>query len=310
MKLEHFVTLFDSLFLPQGLALHASMQRNIANFSLWVLCVDDQVYEILHTFALPNVRLLKLSLLETADLARVKLDRTKGEYCWTLTPFAPRFVFEADASVNRVSYIDADLWFRKDPLKIFQELDAAGKAVLITEHGYAAEYDQSATSGRFCVQFIVFSREGGEPVRQWWEDRCIEWCYARFEDGKFGDQLYLDLWPDIFGDKVHVLRDKELALAPWNATRFPYGNSVFYHFHGLRIINENQLSYGDYLLPPNLIRYVYQPYLIDLKAATERMRTFGVKLRIQAKGSIWLKVIASRILTMSLGLVRSNTIRW
>ena len=308
--MEHFVTLFDSLFLPQGLALHVSMQRHINIYTLWILCVDDEVYEILHILALPNVRLLQLSQLETADLLRVKIDRTKGEYCWTLTPFAPRFVFEADLSIIRVSYIDADIWFRKDPAKIFQELDSSGKAVLITEHGYAPEYDQSITSGQFCVQFIVFNRNDGELVRKWWEDRCIEWCFARFEDGKFGDQLYLDSWPDIFGDKVHILRERELTLAPWNATRFPYGNSVFYHFHGLRIINESQLTYGGYVLPSNLIRDVYKPYLIDLKSAVERMRTIGVKLQPQAEGSIWLKVIARRILLKLLSLMRSNNIRW
>lgn len=240
--MEHFVTLFDSLFLPQGLALHISMERHVGNYTLWVLCVDVEAHEVLSKLNLPNVRLLQLSKLETPELLAVKPDRSKGEYCWTLTPFAPRFVFEADAEVSRVTYLDADLWFRKNPEPIFREFDASGKDILITDHAYSPEYDQSATSGQYCVQFMTFTRDGGEVVRKWWEGKCIEWCFARFEDGKFGDQKYLDDWPTRFANSVHVLTNKELMLAPWNATRFPYGNAVTWHFHDLRIvINSEQL---------------------------------------------------------------------
>jgi len=280
---EHFVTLFNSLFLPQGLALHMSMERHIREYVLWILCVDDETYEVLGRLDLPNVRRLKLRDLETPELLEVKPERTIGEYCWTLTPFAPRFVFEADSSVERVTYIDADLWFRKHPKQIFNELEASGKHVLITDHAYAPEYDQSATSGQFCVQFMTFTRHGGETVRKWWEERCIEWCFARFEDGKFGDQKYLDDWPERFGDVVHILRDKELALAPWNASRFPYGNAVFYHFHGLRLISENKIEIGNYFLPNALKRNVYQAYYQDMRESLEQLQQVGVKLVAQAK---------------------------
>ena len=281
--MEHYVTLFDSLFLPQGIALHISMERHVNEYTLWILCVDDQSYEILDRLNLPHVRLLQLSKLETAELLGVKPMRSKGEYCWTLTPFAPRFVFEADANVARVTYLDADLWFRKNPVAIFREFDLSGKQVLITDHAYAPEYDQSATSGQYCVQFMIFSREGGESVRKWWEHRCIEWCYARFEKDKFGDQKYLDDWPERFADFVHVLNNKELALAPWNAKRFPYGASIFYHFHGLRIASNKEVNVGGYYLPKPLIENIYTPYLIDLKNATAKLSANNFNYIKQAK---------------------------
>lgn len=280
--MEHFVTLFNSLFLPQGLALHQSMERHVREYVLWILCVDDETYDVLEKLALPNVRLLKLSDLETPELLAVKPDRTVAEYCWTLTPFAPRFVFEADPTVQRVTYIDADLWFRKHPKPIFDELDASGKQVLITDHAYAPEHDQSATSGQFCVQFMTFTRDSGETVRNWWAERCIEWCFARVADGKFGDQKYLDDWPDRFGPLVHVLQDKERALAPWNAMRFPYDNAVFYHFHGLRILSRKQLQVGQYSLPLALKQYVYKPYCDDLKAAIKKLDAIEFTWKSQA----------------------------
>lgn len=284
--MEHYVTLFDSLFLPQGLALHMSMERHVREYTLWILCVDDKAHEVLTKLDLKNVRLLQLGQLETEELKRVKPTRSKGEYCWTVTPFAPRFVFEADPAVSRVTYLDADLWFRKNPAPIFREFDASGRHVLITDHAYAPEYDQSATSGQYCVQFVTFARDG-EGVRKRWEEQCVEWCYARFEDGKFGDQKYLDDWQDRYPDQVHVLADKELALAPWNATRFPYGNGIFWHFHSLRILKGLGqalcVDYGPYPLPIMTRKHVYAPYLLDLRAAIDLLERSGVTTRAQMK---------------------------
>ena len=296
--MEHFVTLFDSLFLPQGLALHMSMERHVKDYTLWILCVDDEVQEVLTKLNLANVRLLQLSKLETTELLSVKPTRSKGEYCWTLTPFTLRFVFEADPTVHRVTYIDADIWFRKNPAPIFRELDASGKKVLITDHAYDPEHDQSATSGQYCVQFMTFTRVGGDVVRKWWEDRCVEWCFARAEGGKFGDQKYLDDWLDRFSGLVHVLNDKELALAPWNAKRFPYGRSIFYHFHGLRLVRIGGnlgVFLGGYQLPEVTNLYIYTPYLSDVRTSIGMLSNLGevaksqIQVTLLSRIKLWMR---------------------
>jgi hypothetical protein len=280
--MEHYVTLFDSLFLPQGLALHASMQRRLRGFRLWVLCVDDAAHEVLTKLALPDVSLIRLSAVETPELAAVKPGRSKGEYCWTLTPFAPRFVFEADAAVQRVTYLDADLWFLKDAAPILAEFDASGAGALITDHAYAPEFDQSDRSGQYCVQFMTFHREHGEPVRKWWEERCVEWCFARFEGERFGDQKYLNDWPARFGNRVHVLARQEMAQAPWNSTRFPYSQAVFFHFQSLRLLPGRRIDLGlIYPLNEPLRRNVYAPYVADLKAAIAALQGIGFEARPQ-----------------------------
>ena len=281
--MEHFVTLFNSLFLPQGLALHMSMERHVREYVLWILCVDDETYEVLGRLNLPNVRRLKLSDLETPELLEVKPGRTIGEYCWTLTPFAPRFVFEADSAVKRVTYIDADLWFRKHPKPIFDELEASGKQVLITDHAYAPEYDQSATSGKFCVQFMIFERGQSEQVRSSWEAQCLDWCYNRHEDGKFGDQKYLDVWPQEFASSVHVLEKKHLTLAPWNAMEFSHKEAAFYHFHDLRLLSETMVDIGGYPIPKPVLSDIYVPYLRDINAALDHMRSLKEPIQGQAR---------------------------
>ena len=91
--MEHFVTLFDSFFLPQGLSLFESLQQHCSDFTLWVLCLDYEVEQALLKLNLPNLRLLSLSDLETTHLRGLRQQRTRAEYCWTLTPWSIHWVF-------------------------------------------------------------------------------------------------------------------------------------------------------------------------------------------------------------------------
>jgi hypothetical protein len=264
--MEHFVTLFDRAFAPQGLALHRSLLRHSKDFTLWVLCIDREVEELLAKLELPKVRLLSLSDIESEQLLSVKGGRTAGEYCWTLTPFTFDAVFDADATAERVTYVDADVWLLQDPNPTFWRFERSGAAVQITEHAYAPDHDQTATSGRYCVQFLTMTRDGSEPVRRWWQERCIEWCFARVEDGKFGDQKYLDDWPERFGDLVHVAEPRGSFQGPWNATRYPYSEALLYHFHGLRFASAKTVTLApkQYWIPETHRGHVYGPYLQDL----------------------------------------------
>jgi hypothetical protein len=251
-RAEHFVTLFDSNFLPMGMSLHDSLISHGQPFHLWILCMDELVEKQLERISLPYVTLMPLREVETKELCEVKPGRTRGEYCWTITPFTFQAVFDRDQSVQRVTYLDADLFFFSSPRILLRELDESGKHVLITEHAYAPKYNYwSALSGRFCVQFLTCRRTvEAQRVMQWWRERCLEWCFAHSEEGKFGDQKYLDSWPGLFGDGVHIVQQKEKTLAPWNVyfyekLRNGRLDAVFYHFHGLRIVSPNKVRICD-----------------------------------------------------------------
>ena len=276
--MEHFATLFDRTFLPQGLALIYSLQRRVKHYKLWVICMDEDCYSFLSQKAFPFIACLRISELETNELKSVKKTRSKGEYCWTVTPFVPRFIFAEDNSVDRVTYLDSDLWFLQDPNPIFEEFAESGKSVLITEHAYAPEYEMSEKFGKYCVQFMIFERYGSEEVRAWWESRCLEWCYNRMEDGKFGDQMYLDRFEDLFDGNVHVLQSKEYALAPWNASVFDYRKAVFYHFHSVRFLNDKKIHLGVYELPVCVHDNIYRPYYLDLCEAMMEIHASGLQV--------------------------------
>ena len=153
--MHHYVTLFNSNFLPQGLALYESLTCHASPFTLWVLCMDDKAKTILDRLSKPGIKAMAASEFETVQLLEIKQQRSLVEYCWTLTPMAPKIVFDRDQSVERVTYLDADLFFLKDPEPIHQEFRESGKSVMITEHAFDSLNDRSAQSGRFCVQFMT-----------------------------------------------------------------------------------------------------------------------------------------------------------
>ena len=144
----------------------------------------------------------------------------------------------------------------------------SGKAVMITPHNYAPQYDQSSKSGKYCVQFIIFKRNESENVRKWWETKCLEWCYQRVEENKFGDQKYLDQFPLKFKKYVHILEKKQYIQAPWNARIFESKDCLIYHFHGLRLI-ENKLGLilfsKGYKIPQGTLSNIYQIYFCELR---------------------------------------------
>ncbi len=262
--MEDYVTLFDRNFLPQGINLYESMLNYCGNFRLWIMCMDDETYIYLQKRKLKNVTLLNISDFENEKLLNVKKQRTQGEYCWTLSPFLPQIIFDLDDMVKRVTYLDADIWFLNSPVSIFNEFENSNASILLTEHNYIDQFDQSNTSGIYCVQFMVYKRDGSREILKKWEIQCLDWCFNRFEDNKFGDQKYLDTWPIEFGKKVYVLQKKQAAQGPWNTSKFNLEDAVFYHFHQVKVITEKVADLGYYPLFDEHIENLYRPYINKL----------------------------------------------
>jgi hypothetical protein len=280
---EHFVTLFDSHFLPQGLALAQSLRTHCAQAQLWVICMDVAVEGILAALKVPGLKTISLRDVENPRLRKARADRTEREYCWTVTAFTFDAVFDRCPEAARVTYVDADLFFFGSPLPLFDELTSSGASILITEHGFDPAYDKSDLVGRFCVQFLVMDRsKRAEETRRWWQDRVIEWCYDRREPGRFGDQKYLDEWPRLFGDRLRVLQRRELALAPWNVRMESERSAVrpaFYHFHSFRIVSRRRARTVEagYAIPI-AAQGLYKEYTDVVSRVISRLEREGIRV--------------------------------
>ena len=279
--MDHYCTLFDSFYLSRGLAMYRSLQKQSCDFHLYIFPFDEQAREMLDQLALNHVTLVPLSEFESEELREAKKTRTKGEYCWTCTPYIISYCISR-FNLHACTYIDADLYFFSDPRPLILEMKQ--KSVLITEHRYTAEYDKRKRKGIYCVQFITFKNDpNGLEALNWWRDRCLEWCYDKVEDGKFGDQKYLDDWPERFSG-VHVLEHLGGGVAPWNAQQYTFKKEgervevsdskeardvIFYHFHYLKFYANQMIDLGIYPISDSLLRNIYDPYLIGILEAED-----------------------------------------
>lgn len=277
MSRLNFCTLFDSNYLSRGLVMYDSLVKHCDDFHLYVFAFNDLALETLKALSLSNMTVISLQEFEDPELLAVKPSRSRAEYCWTCTSSTIHYVLE-NFKVENCTYLDADMVFYANPRALINEMEASGKSVLITAHRYTRRYDQSLLRGKYCVQFMYFkNNEQGREVLDWWRQRCLEWCYARVEDGKFGDQKYLDDWTTRF-PSVHELQHLGGGIAPWNCQQFDFlieedsilvkrdgkqDKAVFFHFHGVKIYPKMKAIYAprSYQLSTKVIALFYHPYI-------------------------------------------------
>ena len=300
MEVINYCTLFDSNYALQGLALLKSLIKTTGkDFHLFILALDEEIEEILIDFGLKNdsscFTLLHLYDFErlNPDLLLIKDDRSRAEYCWTITPFLIRHCLRT-YEIKQCIYLDADLYFFNSANDVWN-IRKPKSIIFLTEHNYFPTHDTSFYTGRYNVQYVGFSNDfKAFEALDWWCDACFTWCYARMEDNKFGDQKYLDGWVNMFSG-VYVSTDFGHGVAPWNVERFNFcklnrrielvdllsGSKsfmTFYHFHGFRAYS-NGFKFADskYLLSNFVISEIYEEYI---KEVNEIRNTYNIKLML------------------------------
>lgn len=291
--------------------MYESLKKYSYNFHLFIFAFDDRSYNLLKQLNLECVTVISLLEFEDDALLKIKQERTPGEYCWTCTPSVIKYAIE-QYQLSNCTYLDADLYFFSNPSVLIDEME--DKSVLITEHRYTHIYDQTETSGKYCVQFMTFKNNAkGMQVLNWWQKACNEWCYNRFEDGKFGDQMYLDNWMTKF-DGVHELQHLGGGVAPWNAQQYNFAfenkkiigtenatdkkfDLVFFHFHALKVLNKGRVDCSLYKLDKQDIALLYKEYVTALSRITSDLNKIdpGFDYNYDLEAPINIKAFLSKL---------------
>ncbi len=263
-----------------------SLQKWDAQCFVYVLCMDNVTYNILLQINLAHVSLIRLDEFEDAELKKAKIDRGKAEYCWTLSPCLPYYILSNHKDISFITYVDADLYFYSPVDPIYEE--ASSSSLIITEHRFTQRLKPREENGLFCVQWVSFRRDQqGMSCLSRWRRQCIDWCFYRLEDGKMGDQKYLDEWPDLY-PACHIVKNNGAGVAPWNFSRYSIYRSsdgsilidgtplIFYHFHQMQILSNgrfNRLSeeYRVEGLEPDCIYKIYENALISSLAEIRKV---------------------------------------
>lgn len=272
---DAYCTYFDHNYVPRAVLTLRSLRLYDSSTPVYVLALSPLCDTVLRQLALPNVRIIQLPTLEAAypELEAVKPTRRRIEYYFTLTPYLPHYVF-ATTDLERVTYIDADLYFYSSPKPVMNSLRDA--SVAITPHRFSQEYRNHIVYGRFNVAWITFRRcSEGLACLDGYKRDCTEWCYDRLEGNRFGDQKYLDAWPERY-PALKIIEHKGVNLAAWNADNYKIGTRgmqvmvdsdplVFYHFAGTTVNPDGTFNVP---LPPGhgntegvLIRKIARPYV-------------------------------------------------
>jgi hypothetical protein len=277
--------------------MYESMKDQSNNFHLFIFAFDDLCLKILQKLKLDFTTVISLDQFETDELREVKKIRTTAEYCWTCTPSTISYIL-MNYDVPHCTYVDADLYFYSDPSVLVSEMEENSKSVLITEHRFSPlpRLYEEKRGGRFCVQFITFlKKDESLEILEKWRQQCIIWCYARYEDGKFGDQKYLDDWPSIYPD-IHILQHQGGGIAPWNLTQYLFskvGNSfkgkvkknrsefnvVFFHYQYVKFLHNGSCDIGWYYISSIVRELFYLPYLKNIEDIEKKILNLNMNFK-------------------------------
>lgn len=287
-----YCSLWDKNYMLKGLALHASLMLHARPFHLYILALDDETFWLLDELGLDSVTIIPLHVVESRlNLLPVRTSRNWMEYCWTLASQFMQFLLQRDItnSMNRLTYLDADLFFFSSPEPVFDAM--ADASIAIVPHRFHAGNIRLAVNGVYNVGWLTIKNDQvGTACLNKWAAQCRDWCYHRNEDGKFGDQGYLDSWPAEYGAACTVIAHIGAGLAPWNVMVYgihqadppcltDYGPDrtayhcplIFYHFHEFThdaVGNTTRLTRHPHIADHK--RLIYAPYSAAIQHAATR----------------------------------------
>ena len=299
----NFCTLFDSNYIDRALVMYQSLEAVLDDFKLYVIAFDLKCEEILKDRNFVNMEVISYKEFEDDLLRKAKSNRSFREYIWTCSGFSIKYVLD-HYRLPACTYIDADMFFYKSPLKLLQNLKESGGDVGIIAHGFARhpEYKRmERRTGRYCVQFNTFiNNENGRKILDWWTNQCYLCCTEIPDDIHFGDQKYLDQFKERFTG-VYEYVDIGAGMAPWNLDRFcmiregyvkerKSGKSsaiIFCHFHSLDFIGD-KANINVFIRPgkhdKKLVYNLYVPYvqkISDMRNMLEKQ--YGLSWKVKEK---------------------------
>lgn len=282
---RNYCTLFDRNYLYQGMALYRSLVRHATDFKLYALCMDDSAHSLLTRMALPGLLPVSVETLLTPEISELRKRTSHGQFCWACQPLICEYLLQ-QPGIDMVTYLESDSLFFSDPEVLFEELGA--RSVSLVPHRFSPEFDNTATAGKFCVQFNAFRNNAkAREVLADWRAACFR--YDRSAPTTYPGQTCLDDWPERFAC-VAVIRNPGAGVAPWNirgyrldaAAQPPRVNGVpvvFYHYHQYGRFKSGAHELGSYPMTRDVVECFYRPYVAELRAAEQAVHCVDPQFR-------------------------------
>jgi hypothetical protein len=274
MKLN-FCTLTDKNFVYKCLALFNSLQTQMPESTLWVLCLDSESEMLFKKLQKKNLRTLTVTDLGNKELKALRASRTKQEFAWTCKPSLMSHLLEKE-KLETLIFADSDLLFYMPVGSLFAAHPQA--SVMLTSHKFSQKKAYIADiAGYFNSGFIIFRNDetSRKALRQW-KEQCIEWCFNYHDKGRHGDQSYLKTWPAQFSN-IEEIPEKGVNLGTWNLERYIVTDNeqnflidgeplICFHFHGFIVYLNEDGTIKPYPITVHHIK-IYDTYIQALQNA-------------------------------------------
>lgn len=281
-KNRHIVIGVDANYLHKAVIFYESLSKFHKNFILHIFCYDDVTYRVFKILNYKNITIYHTSEFETKEILKVKFSKERlYEYYWAIGPYLTRKVL-MEQKTDSVALADCDIMFFQSPEIIFEEL---GKAdVIIQPNNFSYQFENDFVPyGYYCTSFQCFRKnKNGKQILDYWHNLCMEWCSHIREEGKFGEQKYLDDWRIRFKN-VREVASVGTNVAPWNIQKYDINIKngevminnkwplVYYHYHSFKmnLLNYKYIITGDrnlkYPISKEAEKYIYKPYIKLIK---------------------------------------------
>jgi hypothetical protein len=219
-----YCTIITADYLPYAQALLDSLSAHTGGSAILYVLVADEQSASAHTAdaQTPQLRLVYPdqipSEMARSMAARYQTDYMDG-YRWAMKPVFMAYLMQ-EMGLDRVLYLDSDLFFFSDPRFLFDLLD--GHRVILTPHWRCAERPEDDPS-HFRTNFLdgiynagfVGARRDALDILHFWANLCRYACTIRQQDGYYVDQKYLDILHSRF-EGVGVVRHRGCNVSDWN----------------------------------------------------------------------------------------------
>jgi len=316
---HYYCTAFSGAYSYQGLVLYDSLSKHDGFFTLFYVCLDNTAFEILSTLRSENIVVIKVEQIEAyfEDLKDIKDTRAIHEYAWTIKSSEMLYILEKYKEVDKIIWLDGDTQILSDPEVIFDEW--GDHSVILTEQYYTDNHESLINQyGRFQAGFVGFKRDNdGIEALSWWRRKCIDWCYSRFEKGRWADQKYLDKIPELFLN-VCIVKNLGINMTPFILYRFNFEQQkylevrdnelyvnniklVLFHYYGFRYFDDSTYDLCSYWMKftSSTIKLLYKPYIESCRAVIEEIEVIKTGYKLILKN-------IDRCISGSFDLLRSN----
>jgi hypothetical protein len=213
-------------YLPQAFALGDSMSKTNPQYKFIIGLTDklDILYDTCNQELISLTEkhtILEIDKLNIPDFENFFLKYDIGELNASAKPFYFNYFFRIFNDLEQVIYFDADVLI----YSTLNELDKNLKKYnfVITPHILTPINDdfllgekQINNTGIYNMGFIALKKtDESQRFIDWWMDRLYKYCYIRFEEGLFVDQIWINFLP-LFFEKTLIERDFGYNFAYWN----------------------------------------------------------------------------------------------